>query len=493
MTIRDLDKLLAPKSVALIGASARQGSVGATIARNLLDAGLPGPVWLVNPKQGEIAGVRCYENLASLPGTPDLAVIAIPPGPIPALIAELGERGTRAAVVITAAPHGDGAAFDAAMLARRKARGVRILGPNCLGMIVPGAGLNASFAHTSAPRRRPRARLAVGRHRHLGARLGEGARHRLFPPRLARQHDRRRCRRPARPSGARPQGAGDPALSRGHPRRPQLHVGGTGGGAVEAGHRAEGRPPRRRRPRRRLAHRRARRLRCGLRRRLRARRPRPRQRPRRPVRGGGGAEPARPHRRRAARHPHQWRRRRRAGGRPAETISAARLRQLSPKPSRRSTGCCRRLVARQSASTSSAMPGPTAMPRPTRRSLADPAVDAILVLNCPTAVGVYHRRRRGDRPCRDRGAGRRTRQADHCRLARRRRRCRGAPPARGRRHPRHWKHRPAPSTASCSWSPIGGRRRLLRVPATSTAGNHRRSGRRRGDRRDGARREAVRC
>ena len=150
MTARNLSSLLAPKSVALVGATTRPGSVGATVARNLLGAGLPGPVWFVNPKHAEIAGTRCFPDVASLPDTPELAVICTPAPTVPRLIGDLGQRGTQAVVVITAGARTEGADFDSAVLAAAKRHDMRVLGPNCLGLIVPGAGLDASFAHTSA-------------------------------------------------------------------------------------------------------------------------------------------------------------------------------------------------------------------------------------------------------------------------------------------------------------------------------------------------------
>ena len=102
MTVRNLSKLLAPQSVALIGASPRAASIGKIVARNLAEGGFAGPIWLVNPRHSSIDGATCYPSIASLPGVPDLAVVATPPPTIPTLIAELGAKGTRAAVIISA-------------------------------------------------------------------------------------------------------------------------------------------------------------------------------------------------------------------------------------------------------------------------------------------------------------------------------------------------------------------------------------------------------
>lgn len=144
MTIRNFDCLLRPRSVALIGASTKPGSVGLITAQNLLGGGFPGPVWFVNPKYSAIEGHACHPSVASLPAAPDLAVLVTPPATIPALIAELAAKGTRAAVVITAGIRDD---LRRAMLEAARPHLLRIQGPNCLGLMVPGVGLNASFSH----------------------------------------------------------------------------------------------------------------------------------------------------------------------------------------------------------------------------------------------------------------------------------------------------------------------------------------------------------
>jgi len=144
MTIRNLDKLLAPASVVLVGASPKPASVGNIVARNLLQGGFSGPIWFVNPRHAEVEGVRCYASVRDLPGTPDLAVIATPPATIPALIRELGEKGTRAVVVISAGITGE---LRKQMLEAARPFCLRIEGPNCIGLILPRVGLNASFCH----------------------------------------------------------------------------------------------------------------------------------------------------------------------------------------------------------------------------------------------------------------------------------------------------------------------------------------------------------
>ncbi|OGB10808.1 MAG: GNAT family N-acetyltransferase [Burkholderiales bacterium RIFCSPHIGHO2_12_FULL_61_11] len=154
MSVRNLEHLFQPKSVAVIGASDRPQSIGATVMRNLIEGGFAGPIWPVNSKHRSVAGRTVFRNVASLPQPPDLAVICTPAPTVPGIIAELGHCGTRAAVVITAglsaAPSPGGPSLRQAMLDAAKPHLLRILGPNCVGLLVPGIGLNASFAHTSA-------------------------------------------------------------------------------------------------------------------------------------------------------------------------------------------------------------------------------------------------------------------------------------------------------------------------------------------------------
>lgn len=154
MSIRNLDAIFHPKSVALIGASSRPGSVGFVVARNLLEGGFDGPIMPVNPAHASVAGMLAYPDIASLPLTPDLAIICTPPQTVPELIEALGKRGTRAAIVITAgfAELGSaaGSALQQAMLDAARPHLLRIVGPNCLGVLSTASGLNASFAPVAA-------------------------------------------------------------------------------------------------------------------------------------------------------------------------------------------------------------------------------------------------------------------------------------------------------------------------------------------------------
>lgn len=146
MTIRNLDKLFAPKSVAVIGATETPEKVGNVVLANIIKAGFEGAIWPVNPKHKLLHGLTCYAGISALPAAPDLGVICVPPEAVPQAIADLGEKGCKAAVVLTAGL-GDG---KQKMLDAAKPHLLRILGPNCVGELVPGIKLNASFAHTSA-------------------------------------------------------------------------------------------------------------------------------------------------------------------------------------------------------------------------------------------------------------------------------------------------------------------------------------------------------
>lgn len=148
MTIRNLDQCFRPKSVAVVGASRRPGSVGTIVLENIVAAGFAGPIYPINQKYDRIGALRCYPNAARLPEAPDLAVIVTPPGAVPKVTRELAEIGCRAAVVITA---GLDAAQKQAMLDAAQPHLMRIVGPNTIGALSPLVALNASFAHL-APR-----------------------------------------------------------------------------------------------------------------------------------------------------------------------------------------------------------------------------------------------------------------------------------------------------------------------------------------------------
>jgi acetyltransferase len=144
VTIRNLDALFKPRAIALVGGSRRDGSLGAVLARNLFKGGFEGPILPVHPRHESLEGVLAYPSVEALPRVPDLAIIATPPQSVPQLVAEFAARGTRAAVIITA---GFGGTLRQALLDAARPHLLRIVGPNCLGTMVPGLGINASFSH----------------------------------------------------------------------------------------------------------------------------------------------------------------------------------------------------------------------------------------------------------------------------------------------------------------------------------------------------------
>ncbi|MGO4476449.1 bifunctional acetate--CoA ligase family protein/GNAT family N-acetyltransferase [Massilia sp. 2TAF26] len=153
MSIRNLEYFFRPQSIAVIGASNRPGSVGATVLANLVSAGFPGPIWPVNPRHRRLEGLPVVRDAADLPGAPELAVICTPAATVPAIVASLGRLGCRAAVVLSAgldATGGDGRSLRQAMLDAARPHLLRLLGPNCVGLLVPGSALNASFAPVAA-------------------------------------------------------------------------------------------------------------------------------------------------------------------------------------------------------------------------------------------------------------------------------------------------------------------------------------------------------
>jgi acetyltransferase len=146
MSTYRLDRLFAPRSIAVVGASPRERSLGRAVLRNLVAGGFGGPIRLVNPNYAQIEGFAAVTSIAALPDVPDVAVIAVSPPAVPDIVAAAAAKGIAAAIIITAGlGHGPGSLAEAAARAAR-AHGLRLVGPNCLGVMAPAAKLNASFA-----------------------------------------------------------------------------------------------------------------------------------------------------------------------------------------------------------------------------------------------------------------------------------------------------------------------------------------------------------
>jgi acyl-CoA synthetase (NDP forming)/L-amino acid N-acyltransferase YncA len=141
--VASLTPVFAPASVAVIGASRRQGTVGRSVLDNIRTFGYQGRLYAVNPNARQVGGIPCFPDVASLPETPDLALIAVPPPAVIDAAESCGARGVRGLVVFTAGLD-TGASAD--LLATCRRHGMRLIGPNCFGIAVPGIGLDATFA-----------------------------------------------------------------------------------------------------------------------------------------------------------------------------------------------------------------------------------------------------------------------------------------------------------------------------------------------------------
>src|ERR1035437_4137790 len=143
-----LDVFFSPKTVAVIGATENPGTVGRTVLWNLVTSPFGGTVYPVNPKRPSVLGVKAYPSISDVPEQVDLAVIITPPASIPGLIRECGENDVQGAIVISAGfkeigP--EGAELERQLLVEAQKANIRIIGPNCLGVMNPLSGMNATF------------------------------------------------------------------------------------------------------------------------------------------------------------------------------------------------------------------------------------------------------------------------------------------------------------------------------------------------------------
>jgi acetyltransferase len=148
-----LDAIFRPQSVAVIGATEKAGSVGRTILWNLLSNTFGGTIYPVNPTRSSVLGIRAYPDIAAVPEKVDLAVIVTPAPTVPGIIADCVQAGVAGAIIISAGfkeigP--EGVELERQVLAKARQGQMRIIGPNCLGVMNPIRGLNATFAHAMA-------------------------------------------------------------------------------------------------------------------------------------------------------------------------------------------------------------------------------------------------------------------------------------------------------------------------------------------------------
>ena len=148
-----LEKLFNPRGVALFGASEREGSVGAMVLANLIASGFKRTIIPINPKYSEVKGLPCKPNLSLLEHPVDLAIIATPAATVPDILRQCGEAGLKGAVILSAGfsesgPEGQALQEESIEVAQRYR--MRLIGPNCLGIMRPAIGLNATFSHNQA-------------------------------------------------------------------------------------------------------------------------------------------------------------------------------------------------------------------------------------------------------------------------------------------------------------------------------------------------------
>jgi len=151
-----LDSLLRPKSIAVVGASRRAGSIGNGMLRHLVGSGFTGPVYPVNPTTDSVNSVPAYPSIKALPAVPDLAVIIVPKELVIGVVRECVETGVKGLVVITAGFRevgGEGVELERELLALVRENGLRMVGPNCMGVMntSPGVSMNATFAPAMPP------------------------------------------------------------------------------------------------------------------------------------------------------------------------------------------------------------------------------------------------------------------------------------------------------------------------------------------------------
>ncbi|MBC7131009.1 CoA-binding protein, partial [Candidatus Bathyarchaeota archaeon] len=153
MVREDVKGILQPRSVAVIGASRQRGAVGNRILTNILESGFKGPVYPINPKADEICGLKCYSSILDVEEPVDLAVIAVPAAIVPEVAKQAGDKGVKGLVVVSAGFKEvgvEGAKLEKELLEICRKYGMRMVGPNCLGVINTSVPINTTFASSKA-------------------------------------------------------------------------------------------------------------------------------------------------------------------------------------------------------------------------------------------------------------------------------------------------------------------------------------------------------
>ncbi|MDR3621181.1 MAG: CoA-binding protein, partial [Paludisphaera borealis] len=150
---RPLDAIFAPRTVAVIGATEKPGSVGRSVLWNLIGSPFGGTVHPVNPNRRNVLGIKAYKDVAAVPDAVDLAVIAVPAATVPGVIRECVDAGVKGAIILSAGfreTGPEGARLERQVVEQAARGRMRIVGPNCMGVMRPHSGLNATFAPRAA-------------------------------------------------------------------------------------------------------------------------------------------------------------------------------------------------------------------------------------------------------------------------------------------------------------------------------------------------------
>ncbi len=157
MDANPLAKMMNPRSIAVYGASENGTSVGSRVFQNLLTDGYDGKIYPINPKHKKVGGLTCYPSIEDVGEEVDLAVIATPARTVPGIVRDIGEAGTKNAIILSAGfgeGDGKGVQYEAELVAAAKRAGVRFMGPNCVGLVRPWHKMNTTFLRTGTPKGR---------------------------------------------------------------------------------------------------------------------------------------------------------------------------------------------------------------------------------------------------------------------------------------------------------------------------------------------------
>ena len=155
MSTKNIEKIFNPESIVLVGVSEKERSVGYGLFKNLLDAGFQGKVYGVNPKISNLHGQKIYNSVKEIEDKIDLAVIAVPMNIVPSVIRECAQKGIMGAIIISAGGKEVGEAgreMEKEIVREAGRVGMRVIGPNCLGIVMPHLGVNASFTAAVPPK-----------------------------------------------------------------------------------------------------------------------------------------------------------------------------------------------------------------------------------------------------------------------------------------------------------------------------------------------------